>query len=166
MKQFRAWFVALLLVGGFAIAPSVSATNQADQEIIATLAAFHAASTNGDIEAMKRLTLGGPKTLAIGTSPDEKFVGYDAVIGWWQGLFDFLGSVGYPNGGLPVTPAATPLQVGHSGSVGWIAAEATWNFANGDTPFRISLVLRKEHGRWKILQQHFSVGISNEDLPL
>ncbi|MGY6215968.1 nuclear transport factor 2 family protein [Methylolobus aquaticus] len=56
--------------------------------------------------------------------------------------------------------------MGHTGSAGWIATETTWQFANGTVPFRISLVLGKEHGKWKIVQQHFSVGIGNDQLPL
>ena len=166
MKHLPAWFLVFLFAGAFFAAPSVSASNSAEEEIIATLARFNAASTNGDIAEMKRLTSRSPEALAIGTSPDEKFVGYDAIIAWWGGLFDFLESVGYANGGLPVVAAATPLHVGHKGSVGWIASEATWQFLNGTVPFRISLVLEKEQGKWKIVQQHFSVGISNDQLPL
>lgn len=166
MKHLPAWFLALLFAGVFFAAPSVSASSSAEEEIIATLARFNAASTHGDIAEMERLTSRSPEALAIGTSPDERFVGYDAIIAWWQGLFDFLESVGYEDGGLPVVAAGTPLQVGHKGSVGWIASEATWQFANGTVPFRISLVLEKEHGKWKIVQQHFSVGVGNDQLPL
>jgi hypothetical protein len=86
-------------------------------------------------------------------------------VAWWQGLFDFLESIGYPNGGLPVVSPVN-LQVGHFGGVAWAAEQATWQFAGGDVPFRISLIFRKEGDEWKIIQQHFSIGVANAELPL
>jgi hypothetical protein len=50
----------------------VSASNSAEDEIGATLARCNAASTNGDIAEINRLTSGGSEVLAIGTAPNDQ----------------------------------------------------------------------------------------------
>jgi ketosteroid isomerase-like protein len=126
---------------------------------------YHVASTEGDLAFMTNITSNSPEALLLGSDPNEIVTGHDNIVTWWQGLFDFLESIGYPNGGLPVI-APTNLQVGHQGGVAWAVEQATWQFVGGDVPFRISLVFKKEGNAWKIIQQHFSIGVANSELPL
>ncbi|MGR8979457.1 MAG: nuclear transport factor 2 family protein [Gammaproteobacteria bacterium] len=136
-----------------------------DEEITDLVMQFHAASTNGDLAFMESITSQSDEALLLGSAPEEFVTGHDAIVAWWEGLFDFLDSIGYVNGGLPVQNPVH-LQVGHTDTAAWAVDHAEWNFTGGVVPFRISLVFKKEQGQWKIIQQHFSIAVPNEDLPL
>ncbi|MDQ5852249.1 MAG: nuclear transport factor 2 family protein [Chloroflexota bacterium] len=128
---------------------------------------FHQAATNGDVDLMAQLFSNGPDVQVIGSDPTELAVGHAAVVQFWTGLFQYLRDLGYPNnGGLPTVSSDTSIQVGHEGAVAWAVDFPTWQFRNGEVPFRVSLVLRREQGEWKFSQVHFSVGVPNADLPM
>lgn len=161
-------FRMLAALCGFLLAFAATQTVRADavdEEIKRLVTRFHEASSTGDIEFMKFITSRAPDALAIGSDSPEIFVGYDAIVDWWQGIFDGLASIGYENGGLPVVSPVN-LQVGHRGPVAWAAEQAVWRFANGDVPFRLTLVFKREQGHWRIVQQHFSIGVPNSQLPI
>jgi ketosteroid isomerase-like protein len=167
MISLRSNLQILATLCGFILAvapPGAVRADAVDNEIKGLVMQFHNASTNGDIEFMKYITSSASDALAIGSDTSEVIVGHDAIVAWWQGLFDFLASIDYENGGLPVVSPVN-LQVGHKGSIAWAAEQAVWHLANGSKPFRLSLVFRKEHGKWKIIQQHFSNGVPNSELP-
>jgi ketosteroid isomerase-like protein len=160
-------FRALAIMGGFMLAfamPQTVRADNVDEQIKALVMQFHNASTTGDIDFMEYITSKSSNALAVGSDPAEIITGHDAIVAWWQGLFDYLEALGYPNGGLPVI-SPIHLQVGHKDGVAWAADQAVWHLANGDMPFRVTLVFRKEHGEWKIIQQHFSNGVPNSQLP-
>ena len=128
---------------------------------------FYAASTFADIETIDRLVSNSPQATFLGTAPGELFQGHDEIVEWWQGIFDFLESFGYPNnGGLPLVSTGEPVQVERRGSVIWVVDEPMFQFQNGDAPTRLTLVLKIEQGEWKIAQGHFSIGIADNTLPL
>ena len=55
-------------------------------------------------------------------------------------------------------------QVFREGSVGWVADRATFKLPDGtERPVRITVVLHKENGEWKIVHVHGSFGIPNEE---
>jgi hypothetical protein len=64
--------------------------------------------------------------------------------------------------------AGTRLEAGDprtydEGSVGWGVDEPHFVFADGSRlPTRLTAVLHKEEGDWKILHLHFSVGVPDE----
>lgn len=161
--------LALLLT---TLAPAAFAEDAAEktfgtQRILETLHDFYAASTYADIEAMDALIARGSAPTFIGTDPSEVFSGHDDIVAWWQGIFDFLATFGYPNnGGLPIVATGDPVQLGRRGSVAWIVDEPNFEFLNGTVPTRLTLVLRLEHGRWRIVQGHFSFGVPDADIPI
>lgn len=169
-KQLRSIpisFRVLVTLCGFMLAFSAPQTVRADavdEEIKALVVQFHNASTTADVDFMDRITSNAPDALAIGSDAAEVVTGHDAIVAWWQGVFDYLGSMGYVNGGLPVM-SPVHLQVGHKDSIAWAAEQAVWHLANGDAPFRLTLLFQKEQGQWKIVQQHFSNGVANTALP-
>lgn len=168
-RSFCTLAIAILLI---ALSPSILFAESGDDSFKAasiqeTLYDFYAASTFGDIDAMASLISSRPDTVFIGTDPSEVFSGHDEIVQWWQGIFDFLESLGYPNnGGLPLTPTGDPVQISHRGSIAWVVDEPDFEFLNGNVPTRLTLVLRREHGRWKIVQGHFSFGVPDADLPV
>jgi ketosteroid isomerase-like protein len=43
---------------------------------------------------------------------------------------------------------------------------AEFQFAGSSTPFRLTAVMHREQGKWKIIQLHFSIGVPNSQLPI
>jgi ketosteroid isomerase-like protein len=166
MKKLIAAF-ALTLAAVLAFAPTTAYANgNVTQDLEDVVAALYEASTNADVEAIEDLISSSPHALFLGSDPDEVFIGRSDIVAWWEGLFAFFDSIGYPNdGGLPLSSNGT-IAAGHKGNIGWIADDGLFSFANGDVPYRLTLVLRKEHGDWKIIQGHFSIGVPDETLPL
>ena len=94
-------------------------------------------------------------------------VGHEAAVQFWAGLFQYLTDKGYPNnGGLKMVSTGGPIQVDSAGSVAWVADMAEFQFAGSSTPFRLTAVMHREQGKWKIIQLHFSVGVPNSELPI
>lgn len=170
-------FLSLSLAGllGFAIAAPVPAQaasrtpakhHNLEAEITAVVEQFHAASTAGDLAAIESFISDSPKTFFMGSDAVEIFTGHDDIVQWWADLFAWLTGLGYPNGGLQVVSDGELLQVRKVGDLVLVADEALWRFNGGDITFRLTLVLKKEGGRWKILQGHFSNPLPNGSLPL
>jgi ketosteroid isomerase-like protein len=153
--------------------PSASLADSVTEQITTLVVQYYTAMTNADLSFIDDVTSTAPDAIAIGTDPTEVFVGHEAIVAWWQGIFEFLDMRGYPNGGLPTIHDNSLLQVNHKDGVAWATDTATWQFAganasfpDGSVPFRLTLVFRKEQGQWRIVQQHFSIGVSNTELPI
>ena len=169
MKKMQTLIAATLIIGLVATVgmPAASLADPVTEQITTLVLQYYTAMTNADISFIDDVTSNASDAIAIGTDPAEVFVGHAAIVEWWQGIFDFLlGTPGYPNGGLPTVPNGDLPRVNHKDGVAWAADDATWQFANGDVPFRLTLVFRKEQGQWRIVQQHFSIGVSNTELPI
>ena len=108
----------------------------------------------GDLSFIERLMTRQDGALAIGTSPDEWWAGYDAIVkGFRPQEAAFVGS----------STTGDP-QAYTNGDVGWVAVQGKVVMADGtEIPMRITLVFEKEAGEWKIVQWHASVGIPNVD---
>ena len=91
----------------------------------------------------------------VGTDPEEWWSGPNAVIEALRSL-------------LPQT-ADLELLPGHpqafeSGDVAW-SRTAPWVLPNRtEVPFRMTGVVIREAGGWKMLQTHLSIGVANEDV--
>ena len=94
--------------------------------------------------------------LAIGTDPTEWLEGYAAIAGVFKSQLEQAGGFLV----LPGTPRSH-----RDGSIGWVAGRPAIKLPNGsEIPARLTAVFQQDQGDWKIVQWHFSVGISNEDL--
>ena len=90
--------------------------------------------------------------LSIGTDPNE----------WWEGYKDIIESR-KQTGAFQVK--AGDLKAYCEGTVGWVADRMTFKGSDGtEFAFRHTAVLHKENGQWKVVQQHVSVGVPNEEL--
>ncbi len=50
------------------------------------------------------------------------------------------------------------------GTVGWVADQGTFRMPDGtEVPFRMTVVVHREDGDWKVVQEHASIGVRNED---
>ena len=94
--------------------------------------------------------------LAIGTDPTEWWTGYAAITRVFKAQLKEAG-------GFQIVPGAP--QAYSDGSIGWIAGQPILKLPDGtEMPVRLTAVFQKEQSGWKIVQWHFSAGISNEDL--
>ena len=94
--------------------------------------------------------------LAIGTDPMEWWAGYATITRVFKAQLKETGKF---------QVLADKPQAYRDGSIGWVAGRATLKLSDGmEMPVRLTVVFQKEHNDWKIVQWHFSTGISNEDL--
>ena len=49
------------------------------------------------------------------------------------------------------------------GTVGWAADRPTFVVGGKEIPLRLTLVLHREGGEWKVVQLHSSIGVPNEE---
>lgn len=65
-------------------------------------------------------------------------------------------------GGLPVVAGDPQAYV--EGTVGWATDQSKFAFADGsELPFRATHVFHQVDGAWKLVQGHYSIGVSNQD---
>jgi ketosteroid isomerase-like protein len=169
MMKLTKFFTAALVATVMTVAPALAAPHpgQTEEEVKAALQKLYTASANADIETIDQLFSDDTGTLLLGSDPTEVAVGHDAAVQFWAGLFQYLKDQGYPNnGGLKMVSTGGPIQVDSSGTVAWVADMAQFQFAGGNTPFRVTAVMHKEQGRWKIIQIHFSLPVPNSALPI
>jgi ketosteroid isomerase-like protein len=145
-----------------AVGPAPALAHSVEDELNALLLQYYTAVTNADVDFIDNITSHNPEVTLLGTDPTEIFIGHDSVIGFWQGLFAFLG------GGLTTVPGAgSPDVITRKDEAAWLVdTQSKWVFPGGDQPFRLTVVFRKEQGQWKLIQQHYSIGVPNAELPL
>lgn len=113
------------------------------------------AISNGDYLFFERYFSQKDGVLAIGTDPAEWWSGYTTITRVFKSQLKELG-------GLQILPDTS--QAYRDGSIGWVAGQPTLKPSNGtEIPVRLTAVFQKEQNGWKIVQWHFSIGISNED---
>jgi excisionase family DNA binding protein len=57
-----------------------------------------------------------------------------------------------------------PIAAFEEGTVGWLADRGAFVLPDGrEAPFRITMVLHREDCAWKIVQEHASIGVRNEE---
>jgi ketosteroid isomerase-like protein len=119
--------------------------------ILRVLAEFRTAVAAGDVERL--LALFAPdEAVSIGTGPAEWYVGRAAMR---EGLErDFADSPPF------TVDFAPPLLASH-GDVAWLAAgfngRAVVDGAEARVHGRLTAVLRREAGRWRLVQTHTSI---------
>ena len=114
------------------------------------------AQSKGDYSFFERYFSQKDGVLAIGTDPTEWWAGYATITKVFKAQLE-------ETGGFQIL-ADTPQAYG-DGSIGWVAGQPTLKLPDGtEMPVRLTAVFQKEQDGWKIVQWHFSIGISNEDL--
>jgi len=123
----------------------------AKSEITSALHAWTQAYADRNLDALMSYVSDDPAVMMYGTGADEKRVGRTAIEE--QVKRDWAQSDA-------ISLEMTWSSVGASGDVGWVAADAAFHATVGDQsmdmPARGTWVLKKEDGKWKIIQAHFS----------
>lgn len=99
-----------------------------------------------------------PHVLVIGTDQSEWWTGAGAIRGMSstaQHIHDT---------GAEVVPSSNPVAW-ELGDVGWVLDQPTLRLASGrEFPFRLTSVYVREGNDWKIIHQHWSIGVPNEQV--
>ncbi len=120
------------------------------REIVARL---YQAFTQGDADLVERLTSRNEGIVFIGTDPNE----------WFEDMRSIRRLIQAQAGaGIELIPG--DIRALREGSVGWVADQGRFRLADGtEIPFRLTGVFRQEDGDWKLVQEHASIGVSNEE---
>jgi hypothetical protein len=113
------------------------------------------AQSSGDYSFFERYFSQKDGVLAIGTDPTEWWAGYATITRVFKAQLQEAG-------GFQIL--ADSPQAYRDGSIGWVAGQPTLKLPDGsEMQVRLTAVFQKEQNGWKIVQWHFSMGVSNED---
>ena len=126
------------------------------EELRLVVTRFFEALRDGDEEAISNRISRQPGFERFGSDAAEWWQdGATTARGWTQQVRELGG--GYPWRLLGDVHALS------EGSVGWAAAQAEFDAAEGPVVFRFTCVLHLEHGDWKLVQWHSSIPSANEE---
>lgn len=94
-------------------------------------------------------------TVVIGTDPEEWWTGGSQARAVWAKQLHELG---------PIPRIPLHVEAWVEGTVGWAAArtKVTWS-EDTELIFRTTFLFHREHGDWKVVQVHQSLGVPNEE---
>ena len=118
---------------------------------------LYEATTSGDLPFFERHVSRQEGAVFVGTDPNE----------WWEGFEAFVEAMRAQSeamGGMQIV--AGQLQAYQEGSIGWVIdRDASFRMPDGtEIPFRNTVVFRREDGEWKLVHEHASIGIRNEEM--
>lgn len=119
-------------------------------EILETMLQLYRHMLAGESDAANALISTDPSTLLIGSAGE--WVDDQAVM---RGTYQ-VDTEGLIAGDHPVAYA--------NGDVGWFADQPSWRFADGsEAQMRMSAVLQREAGGWRMVHSHLSVGVPDNE---
>jgi uncharacterized protein (TIGR02246 family) len=129
------------------------AGTEAREEVRAALGEMLDALNAGDGGRLRSMLSERPEAIHIGTDAGE----------WWTSkeIVDAVAAAG----GDDVQVVADDIDVHVLGDVAW--ADGRGRFTNpggGERPVRMTGVLVREDGRWRVVQSHASIGVPNSDI--
>jgi hypothetical protein len=131
---------------------------EASPELVAVVGRIFAAVNARDLAAVQNLLADTSGVVFVGTDPDEWWTSYREAMA----VFDAqMGE--FESGGVTFDPGA--IDAYSEGTIGWASCRPRIFFADGSSSeFRWTGVLRLDHGVWRFVQWHLSVGAVNEDV--
>jgi hypothetical protein len=122
-------------------------------ELRALMLRIYDAVSRGDGDFLEGVVSSAGGMVFIGTDPTEWFEDSGSVVRMLRAQAE---------AGVTVVPGA--LRAYEEGSVGWIADAGAFKLPDGgEVPFRITAVFHREGGDWKLVQEHASIGVTNEE---
>jgi uncharacterized protein (TIGR02246 family) len=124
------------------------------QQVRAVIDEMVGALNAGDVGRIRSLLSERPDAVHIGTDASE-----------WETSKEFVDAVAAAGTDSGIQAVVDDLSVHVLGDVAW--AEGRGRFTNPDgaqRPVRVTGVLVREDGGWKVAQQHSSIGVPNADI--
>ena len=111
--------------------------------------------SSGDPSFFEQRLVTDRTCVIIGTAPDE----------WWNDGKAALESIReqMKTVGSALRVSAGEIHAYSEGDVGWIADRPTLSVGAVAVPCRHTAVFVRRGGSWRLVQQHFSIGVKNED---
>lgn len=123
---------------------------QRSEGVAQAIQRMYDAFTANDLGAFTDLITEEDDTLAIGTAPHE----------WHVGRAKWLQEFGMPG----IQLRGGDIVAWEEGSIGWLADRPTFVLPDGsELQVRMTCVLRKERGDWRLVQLHASIPITDEE---
>jgi ketosteroid isomerase-like protein len=121
------------------------------------LTAFYERFSAGEREIFEAgLTADEGAALVIGTDPGQWTAGRAAWVDGWAATVAEMPGLGLE--------AGEPVAY-EDGDLGWAADQPRFVLPDGTPlPVRVTAVMRREDGDWKLVHAHFSIGVPDERL--
>jgi hypothetical protein len=120
-------------------------------EVEAFVHTFYDALKRGDAFGVAEF-LSREATEAVGTDPAEFWTGWGSIAGAFAAQMETLG-------GLPLLPGK--ISAHREDDIGWFADRPVAIVGDRELPLRLTGVARLEHGVWRLVQCHMSLGVDN-----
>jgi ketosteroid isomerase-like protein len=109
----------------------------------------------GDAGRLRLMLSERPDAIHIGTDGEE----------WWTSKRLLDATAADVHGESDVRAVAGDLGIHVKGDVAWVEGQARFVRADGaERPVRMTGVLVREDGQWKVVQSHASIGVPNADI--
>jgi hypothetical protein len=124
---------------------------QQSAEVREAMLRFYDRLSASDVASFDQLVSQDPAGLVIGTAPGEWVTERDRM------------RFGFETEGVAIQ-AGEPAGY-QEGSMGWVADQPTFFFPDGSAvKTRLTAVLRREDGTWRLVHMHVSVGVPDEEV--
>lgn len=124
-------------------------------EIKDAMLRVYAASASADAGASLRDFSRQEGVLAIGTDPNEWWVGFDTIAQVFKAQLPEMGGA--------IQIKSGELHAFAEGTVGWAADRAILQVLGREIPVRVTTVFHQEDGEWKVVLHHISIGVLNTE---
>jgi ketosteroid isomerase-like protein len=95
--------------------------------------------------------------------PDAVHIGTDA--GEWETSKQVVDAVAAAGGADDIQAVADDIDIHIQGDVAWAEGRGRFTRADGgERPVRMTCVLIRENGQWKVAQSHASIGVPDADI--
>ena len=113
------------------------------------------ALNTGDAGRLRTVLSERPNAVHIGTDAEE----------WWTSKLLLDAAAVDVHGENDVRAVADDLDIHVHGDIAWIEGRGRFTRADGaERPVRMTGVLVREDGQWKVAQSHASIGVPNADI--
>jgi ketosteroid isomerase-like protein len=111
------------------------------------------AQNAGDAARLRSMLSGRTDAVHIGTDPEE-----------WETSNQVVDAVAAAGGGDDIQALADNMDIHVQGDVAWAEGRGRFTRADGgERAVRMTCVLIRESGQWKVVQSHASIGVPNAD---
>lgn len=126
-----------------------------DDEIRAVLDQMLQAINAGDAGRLRTLVSERPDAVHIGTDAAE----------WWTSKQMLDAMDGNLHGAFDVQAVIDDVGVHVDGEIAWVEGRGRFRRSDGaERPVRMTSVLAREDGQWKVVQLHTSIAVPNADI--
>ena len=112
------------------------------------------AQNSGDAPRLRTMLSGRADAVHIGTDAGE----------WWSSG-QLVDDVAAGSGEGDIRAVADDIDVHVQGDIAWVEGRGRFTRPDGaERPVRMTGVLVREDGQWKVVQSHASIGVPNADI--